>query len=148
MEVLSENRKAGFSYHILERFQAGLSLLGPEVKSARLGRMQIAGAYAHFKGEELFLVGSTIPPYQPNNMPEKYDPARSRKLLLNAKELSYLAGKVRERGLTLMPLKVYSSNAGKIKLEFGLAKGKKIWDKREALKKRDVEREIRQNIRG
>lgn len=148
MAVLSENRKANFTYHILEKFQAGLSLLGPEVKSARLGRMQIAGSYAHFKGNELFLVGSTIPPYQPNNMPEGYDPSRARKLLLSKKELLYLAGKAQERGLTLVPLRVYSSSAGKIKLELGLAKGKKIWDKREALKKRDIEQEIRQNIRG
>ncbi|MBI1984673.1 MAG: SsrA-binding protein SmpB [Candidatus Wildermuthbacteria bacterium] len=148
MDVLAENRKARFNYEILETFQAGLSLQGPEVKSARLGRMQLAGSYAVFKGHELSLVGSTIPPYQPNNTPSNYKPERSRKLLLNKKELLRLSGKVKERGLTLVPLKVYSTEAGKIKLEIGLAKGKKKWDKREALKKREADREIKRALRG
>lgn len=148
MTILTENKKAFFNFEIVERFQAGVILLGLEVKSARLGRMQITGSYAVFKGEELFLIGSTIPPYQPNNTLSGYNPSRSRKLLLNKKELLYLMGKVKERGLTLVPLKVYSTFAGKIKLEFGLAKGKKQWDKREALKKKETNREIQRSLRG
>lgn len=147
MNVLTENKKAHFNYEILERFQAGLVLQGLEVKSARLGRIQIAGSYGVFKQGELFLIGATISSYQPNNTPLSYKSERSRKLLLNKKELSYLEGKVKERGLTLVPLKVYSTGEGRIKLEFGLAKGKKKWDKREALKNKDSDREIERALR-
>ncbi len=148
MAVFAENRKARFNYEILEKFQAGLVLLGNEVKSVKLGRIQIAGSYAVFRNQELFLVGSTIAPYQPNNTSPAYNPERSRKLLLQKKELNELIGKVRERGLTLVPLSVYNTPAGKIKLEFALAKGKKKWDKREALKKREADREIQRVLKG
>ncbi|TSC56151.1 MAG: tmRNA-binding protein SmpB [Parcubacteria group bacterium Greene0714_21] len=146
MKQLAENRKAYFNYEILGKFQAGLVLTGPEVKSVRLGRMQIAGSFCRFQGEELFLSGVTIPPYQPKNTKPNYDPARPRKLLLQKKELNYLFGKVKERGLTLLPLKVYTTNAGKIKIEIALAKGRKKWDKREAIRKREIAREIRQSL--
>ncbi len=148
MPVFAENRKAHFNYEILEKFQAGLVLLGIEVKSIRLGHMQIAGSYVIFRNGELFLVGSTVSPYQPKNTPPEYNPQRSRKLLLQKKELSSLIGKVKERGLTLVPLSVYNTKAGKLKLEFALAKGKKKWDKREALKKREAQREIERVLRG
>lgn len=149
MKTLSENRRARFDYEILETFQAGLVLTGSEVKSTKLGRMQLAGSFCRFDakgqgGEDLFLVGATIPPYQPKNSSFNYDPARSRKLLLQKKELRYLLGKTQERGLTLLPLKVYSTNAGTIKLQVALAKGRKKWDKREAIKKREAVREMRQ----
>ena len=142
INAVAENRKAYFQYEILETFQAGIVLLGQEVKSIRLGRMQLQGSHVALKGNEVFLVGATIPPYQPKNTPESYNPEHSRKLLLQKHEISYLAGKSKERGLTLIPLKVYTGTRGTIKIELGLARGKKEKDKREELKKREVKREI------
>jgi len=146
MTTYADNRKAGFDYEILEKFQAGLVLNGQEVKSIKSGRIQLAGSYVVTRGDELFLLGATIPPYQPNNAPRDYNPERSRKLLLNKKEIKYLLGKVNERGLTLVPLRVYTMGA-KIKLEFGLGKGKREFDKREKIKKRDTDREIERALK-
>jgi len=140
MRVLAENKKAYFNYQILEKFEAGISLIGQEVKSIKSGRMNLAGSYVVLKGEEVYLIGANIPPYQPKNAPPDYNPERSRKLLLKKSEIKYLIGKVRQKGLTLVPLKVYTKR-GKIKLEFGVAKGKKKFDKRELIKKREFERE-------
>ncbi len=142
MKILAENRKAYFNYQLLEKFDAGLVLLGTEVKSIKLGRINLAGSYVVFKDEELYLIGAKIPPYQPKNAPFDYNPERLRKLLLNKSEIKYLIGKTKQKGLTLIPLKVYTKNA-KIKLEFGIAKGRKKFDKRELIKKREVEREIK-----
>lgn len=147
MKALSENKKAYFDYEIVEKFQAGLVLLGHEVKSIKSGRMQMAGAYVVFKDSELFLIGSNIPPYQPKNTPDDYNPERTRKLLVQKSEIRYLIGKTKEKGLTLVPFKVYTTPRGKIKLEFGLAKGKKKADKREKIKKRDVDRDIRRALK-
>ena len=147
MKIFSENKKAYFNYEILEKFEAGLVLLGTEVKSIKLGRINLAGSYAVPRGEEFFLVGAKIPPYQPKNAPTDYNPERSRKLLLNKKEIKYLIGKVKERGLTLIPLKIYTKNAN-IKLEFGIARGKKKFDKREAIKKKETSREIERVLKG
>lgn len=116
-------------------------LIGQEVKSIKLGRISLDGSYVVAKGEAFYLIGAKIPAYQPKNAPADYDPERSRKLLLAKKEINYLVGKTSQKGLTLIPLKAYSNNA-KIKLEFGLAKGKKKYDKRESIKKREQEREI------
>ena len=146
MTTYADNRKARFNYEILEKFQAGLVLNGTEVKSIKSGRIQLAGSYVVARGEELFLVGATIPPYQPNNAPRDYNPERSKKLLLNKKEITYLLGKVKERGLTLVPLRVYSMKA-KIKLEFGLGKGKREFDKREKIKKRDAGRDMERALK-
>lgn len=143
MAVFAENRKAYFNYEILEKFQGGLVLTGQEVKSIKMGRVQIAGSYVVPQRNELWLVGATIPPYQPANAPRDYNPGRSRKVLVRKKEINYLVGKAKERGLTLLPLRVYTTPAGRIKLEFGLGRGKKKWDKREAIKKREVEMEMR-----
>lgn len=147
MTVFAENRKAHFDYIILETFQAGLVLTGSEVKSVRLGRIQLAGSFCRFQEEELSLSGATVPPYQPKNTKSDYNPGRPRKLLLRKIELKELIGKVRQQGLTLLPLKVYSTDAGKIKVELALAKGRKKWDKREAIKKRESEREVMQALR-
>ena len=147
MKVLAENRKAYFRYQILEKFEAGISLIGQEVKSIKSGRINLAGSYVVLKGEEVFLVGAKIPAYQPKNAPPDYNPERSRKLLLTKSEIKFLVGKAKERGLTLIPLKVYTKR-GKIKLEFGIAKGRKKADKREVIKKRETEREIRRALRG
>jgi len=142
MRIFAENKKAYFDYNILEKFEAGMVLTGQEVKSIKSGRINLAGSYVVLKGEEPYLLGAKIPAYQPKNAPADYNPERSRKLLLNKTEIKHLIGKVKERGLTLMPLKVYTKNA-KIKLEFGVAKGRKKVDKRELIKKREIEREIR-----
>lgn len=146
MQVYAENRKAHFNYEILETFQAGLVLQGQEVKSARVGRMSLAGAYVIPQGQELFLRGATIAPYQPANAPPNYNPERDRKLLVRKEEIRYLLGKSKERGLTLVPLRVYT-NKRNLKLEFGLARGKKKEDKREQLKKREAEREIERAVK-
>lgn len=146
MPLLAENRKAKFNYEILETFEAGLVLTGQEVKSIKLGKLQLSGSYVVVKGEELWLVGATIPPYQPKNAPADYQPQRSRKLLLKKNEIKYLLGKAQQKGLTLIPLKVYTKG-GIIKLNFGLARGRKKSDKKERLKKKAIEREMRREIR-
>ena len=140
------NKKAYFNYEILETFEAGLRLIGPEVKSLKLGHYSLQGSYVTVHDEEAWLVKATIAPYQPKNMKMGYDPSRPRKLLLTKKELRYLQGKSNEKGLTIVPLKVYNKR-GQIKLEIGLAKGKSRSDKREVLKKRTTDREIQQEIR-
>ncbi len=141
MKIFSENKKAYFNYEIKEKFQAGIVLNGQEVKSIRLGRIGLAGSYVIFKDGQLYLIGAKIPAYQPKNAGTSYNPERDRKLLLNKSEINYLIGKSSERGLTLVPIKVYTENA-KIKLEFGIARGKKKYDKKESIKKREDQREI------
>lgn len=145
MRVYSENKKAGFNYEILEKFEAGLVLFGQEVKSIRTGHINLAGTFVTIRFGEPFLVGVKIPPYQPNNAGADYKEERDRKLLLNKKEINYLLGKSSQKGFSLIPLKIYD-NSGRIKLEFGLAKGSKKYDKKEKIKKRDVEREVRREL--
>ena len=140
MKSLTENKKAYFDYQILEKFEAGISLLGQEVKSIKTGKASMAGSYVVLKGSEVYLIGANVPPYQPKNTPPDYKPERSRKLLLKKAEIKYLIGKTKEKGLTLVPLKMYTKK-GKIKIEFALAKGKQKADKRERIKERDFERE-------
>jgi SsrA-binding protein len=147
MKTLSENKKALFNYQLLEKFEAGISLTGQEVKSIKSGRMNLAGSFVVFKGGEAFLLGANVPPYQPKNAPSDYDPKRTRKLLLTRKEINYLLGKSEQKGLTMIPLKVYTNN-GKIKLEFGLAKGKQQYDKRDAIKKRELDREMERELKA
>ena len=146
MKILSENKKAYFDYEILEKFEAGIALIGQEVKSIKSGRINLAGSYVVLKNSEVFLIGCNIPPYQPKNAPPDYNPERSRKLLLKKSEIKYLIGKTKQKGLTLVPLRVYTKR-GKIKLEFGIARGKKKIDKRELIKKREVEREIKRELK-
>jgi SsrA-binding protein len=146
VKALSENKKAYFNYQILGKFEAGISLIGQEVKSIKSGRLNLAGSYVVLKGKEVFLIGAKIPPYQPKNAPSDYNPERSRKLLLKKTEIKYLIGKAKEKGLTLIPLRVYTIK-GKIKLEFGIAKGRKKIDKRELIKKREVGREIKRELK-
>lgn len=146
MKTIIENKKAYFNYQVLEKFEAGISLIGQEVKSIKLGRINLAGSYVVLKNSEVFLIGANIPPYQPKNAPSDYNPKRSRKLLLKKSEIKHLIGKVKQKGLTLVPLKVYTKR-GKIKLEFGAAKGKKKVDKRELIKRREVEREMKRELK-
>ncbi len=146
MKALSENKKAYFNYLILEKFEAGISLIGQEVKSIKGGRINLAGSYVVLRGEEVYLVGASVPPYQPKNAPADYNSERSRKLLLKKTEIKHLIGRIKEKGLTLVPLRVYTKR-GKIKLEFGVAKGKKKADKRELIKKREVERDMKRELK-
>lgn len=141
MEAYAENKRAGFDYEILETFEAGLALSGIEVKSIAAGRAALAGSHVVVRGNEAFLVGADIPPYQAKNSPDNYDPSRTRKLLLNQKEIGALAGSASGNGLTIIPLKMYNKK-GKVKLLIGLARSKKKGDKRESIKKRETEREL------
>ncbi len=142
MKVYSENKKANFDYDVLEKFEAGLVLFGQEVKSIKTGRINLSGSYVSLATGEPFWVGIKIPPYQPNNAGADYNEERLRKLLLNKKEINYLAGKTKTKGFSLIPLKIYENN-GRIKLEFGLARGKRKFNKKEKIKKKDIERNTR-----
>ncbi len=146
MKIVAKNKKAYFNYEILEKFEAGISLIGQEVKSIKMGKMSLIGAYVVLRNEEVFLIGAKVPAYQPKNAPKDYDPQRIRKLLLRKSEIKYLIGKSRQKGLTMIPLMIYTRK-GKIKIEFALAKGKTKIDKRETIKKRETEREIRRAMR-
>jgi SsrA-binding protein len=145
VRVYSENKKGIFDYEILEKFEAGLVLFGQEVKSIKTGHINLAGSYVVLRQEEVYLIGVNIPPYQPNNAGADYNQQRDRKLLLNKKEISFLIGKAAQKGFSLIPLKIYEKG-GRIKLEFGLAKGKKKYDKKEQIKKRDIEREVNREL--
>ncbi len=145
--MLTENKKAHFDYEILETFEAGIELFGFEVKSARAHNARLAGARVLIRGAEAYLVGAAIAPYQPGNTPKEYEPDRTRKLLLHKKEIAYLAGKSREPGLTLIPIKLYNKGR-KVKLEFGVARAKKKSDKREVIKKREAKRKIERELKN
>lgn len=144
-QIYSENKKAYYNYEILEKFEAGLVLLGHEVKSIKTGHITLTGSYVVLTQGVPTLIGAKIPPYQPNNTPQGYNPEQSRRLLLNKKEIDYLVGKIIERGFSLIPLKVYEKS-GRIKLEFALAKGKKEFNKKEKIKKRDIQRDINREL--
>ena len=146
MKVYSENKKAGFDYEVVEKYEAGIVLFGQEVKSIKTGHINLGGSYITMASGEPFLVGVKVPPYQPNNAGADYNEERQRKLLLNKKEIDYLAGRTKTKGFSLIPLKVYENN-GRIKLEFGLAKGKRKYDKKEKIKDRDVDREVNRELR-
>ena len=137
----ADNRRIYHDYEILETYEAGIVLEGHEVKAVKTGKISIAGSYVKILGGEAFLIGAVISPYQPKNTPKDYDPQRSRKLLLKKKEIEGLIGKSKERGLTIVPLKVYAKK-GKIKIEIGLVKARKKHDKREAIKKKEEKRKI------
>lgn len=141
MSELSVNKRALFDYDIAEKFTAGVALTGHEAKSAKLGRMNIAGCHAAVRGNEVYLMGANIQSFQPGNAPAGYDPTRTRKLLMKREEIKYLTGKL-QSGLTLVPLKAFVSH-NFVKLELGLGRGRKKGDKREVVKKREMERDVR-----
>ena len=147
MANLAQNRKAHFNYEMLEKMEAGIELLGIEVKSLRGGQESLDGAYVIIRGGEAYLIGATIPPYQPNNTGTDYDATRNRRLLLTKKELAELASSESKAGLTIVPLSMYNKGR-KIKIEIAIAKGKKLHDKRETIKKRDTDREMRREFRA
>ncbi len=142
MSHYAENRKARFNYEILEKYEAGIELLGVEVKSVRGGQMSLEGAFIIIRGGEAYLINANIPPYQVKNTPKDYDSLRNRRLLFTKKEIIGLAGNEKNKSLTIVPISVYNKGR-KIKVEIALVKGKKKFDKRETLKKRDTDREIR-----
>ena len=145
MTAIATNRKARFDYEMLERFSAGLELIGQEVKSVREGKVNLRGAFVGVRGGEAYLLNAYIQPYQPKNASADYDATRPRKLLLTKKEVAQLAEAEHTQGLTILPLSVY--NKGRfLKLDLAIAKGKKQFDKRQAIKKRDVEREIKRSL--
>ncbi len=143
--ALATNRKALFNYEILERAETGIVLVGTEVKSIREGGLHFRDAFVDFRGGELYLVGCRIGPYSHGNLMNHAE-ERDRKLLLHKREIAKLGGKVTEKGLTLIPLRAYLKQ-GRVKVEIGLARGKRAHDKRESIKKKDLERETRQALR-
>jgi len=145
MKVFAENKRAYFDYQVLEKLEAGIVLTGQEVKSIRLGHLNLRGSYLVPKDQEIYLIGCHIPPYQPKNT-ANYQPERARKLLLKKKEIDRLIGKSKEKGLTLLPLRVYIRD-NFIKIEVGIAKRKKTKDKREIIKKREIDRELESSFR-
>ncbi len=146
MPVLVKNKKATYNYHVLEKIEAGLVLTGQEVKAVRNGKASLFGSYVTIQNEQAYLVNCNISSYQQNNTPQDYDPRRKRKLLLKKAQIRQLVGKTKEKGVTLVPLSIYTRK-NFIKLEVAVAKGKKKYDKRETVKKRDVEREIRRKMK-
>lgn len=145
--VINTNKRAYFNYQILKTYEAGIELKGFEVKAIKTGHINLAGSYAIVKNNQLWLLNADIPPYQPKNTPLDYEPKRTRRLLLKKSEIKNLIGQTKQKGLTLIPLKVYTKNQ-RIKIEIGLAKSRKKFDKRELIKKREVQRQIQEKLRG
>jgi SsrA-binding protein len=144
IKILSANRQAGHNYHLLDRYEAGIALTGTEVKAAKDGKIQLQDSFAEVQGNEAWLLNAHISQYSHGNR-ENHEPTRRRKLLLHRAEIDKLIGKVREKGLTLIPTKMYLKN-GRVKVEFAIAKGKKMHDKRETERKREMEAEARAAI--
>jgi SsrA-binding protein len=145
MRDLATNKKAFFDYEIIESFEAGIVLLGTEVKSVKEGKINLKDSYVKIMNGEVFLINCHISEYKYGNI-TNHDPTRSRKLLLKKTQIGKLAGKTKEKGFALIPLKVYKKN-NLIKIEIALAKGKKNYDKRETLKRKDIDREIRRSFK-
>lgn len=142
----AHNKKATFNYEVLDKYEAGISLLGFEVKSVKDKRANLEGSYIIIRGGEAFLVNASIPPYQEKNTPESYNPARPRKMLLTKKELDKLSDIEKQGRLTLIPISLYNKGS-KIKLEFAVARGKKKTDKRQAIMRREAEREMGRTLK-
>jgi SsrA-binding protein len=143
---VSVNRRAGHDYFIEETYEAGLVLTGSEVKSLRDGKANLKDSYARLLKGEAFLLNAHISPYSPANR-FNHEPTRTRKLLLHRREIQRLTGKVKERGLTLIPLRLYFKN-GRAKVELALARGKKLYDKRETLRRKAAEREVERSLKS
>jgi len=145
--VLIQNRDIYRSYEILERFTAGIEFKGFETKAIFSGKGSLKGSYVSYKGKELFLKNFYLPPYQEKNTPKDYNPLRDRKLLLHRKEINYLLNKIKQPGLTIVPLKIYNQNR-LIKVEIALVKGLKKYEKREKIKKREFQRQKERALKG
>jgi SsrA-binding protein len=145
IKVITQNKKARYDYEILSTYEAGMVLCGTEIKSIREGRIQLKDGYGRIEGNEAFLHEVYIAPY-PNAGPFNHDPTRTRKLLLHKREIRRLYGKIQEKGLALVPLRVYLKNS-RAKVELGLGRGKRKYEKREAIRKHDARREIQRALR-
>ncbi len=145
--ALLENKKVGFDYEILETLEAGIELLGLEVKSLRSGQGSLKGARVVARGGEAYLVGATIPAWQVANAPKGYDPERTRRLLLNAKEIGHISSAEGEKGLTIVPLSVYNKGQ-KLKLGIAIVRGKKKEDKRHSIRAREEKRRIERTLKS
>lgn len=139
--IITLNKKAFYEYEILQKYEAGLALVGTEVKALRVHKANISDAYARMKNGEVWLINSNIPVYKFGNL-NNHQPMRDRKLLLHKNEIKKIDNKLKDKGLTMIPLKMYFSNA-KAKIEIGIGKGKKSYDKRESIKKADVQRQLK-----
>ena len=144
---LIQNKKVHFNYEILERYEAGMELLGTEVKAIRAGRGSLEGSHVTVRGGEAYLIGATIQPYQTGNMPKDYDATRNRRLLLTKSEIAEIGAQESKRGLTIVPISVYNEHH-KLKVEIAIVRGKKTHDKRETIKKREAERDVMRDIKG
>lgn len=144
---LAQNKKALFDYEILEKYQAGLVLTGQEVKSVKNSQISLKGAFVTFHNGDAYLTNANISKYQPAGPLPDYDPTHSRRLLLRKNEIKRLMGKAQEEGLTIVPIRVYSSNRF-VKVELAVGRGRKKYDKREILKRRDAQKEIRRAIKS
>lgn len=140
------HRRASFDYEILDTYEAGISLLGTEVKSVRNGRGKLDGGYVVIRGKEAFLVGASIPPFQQKNVSDSFDAERPRKLLLTQKQIAELEQKSERQGLTVVPIKLYNKGS-KLKLEVAVARGKKKTDKRQSIQARDTKRDIERELK-
>ncbi|MEW5900299.1 MAG: SsrA-binding protein SmpB [Acidobacteriota bacterium] len=146
MKIVASNKKAYFNYEIIESLEAGIALLGSEVKSIREGRVSLKDSYAEIKNGEVFLVHMNVSPYEQANI-FNHKPLREKKLLLHHQEIKRLIGKIREKGYTLIPTKVILNERGKVKVEISLAKGKRTYEKKQAIKERDLDREVRAELK-
>ncbi|MFM7088353.1 MAG: SsrA-binding protein SmpB [Candidatus Paceibacterota bacterium] len=146
MAVYAENKRARFDYEIQEKYECGIELLGTEVKAVRTGKASLLGSFVIIRGGEAFLINANIQPYQEINAPQGYDPLRNRKLLLTKKEIKELSETEANKSLTIVPLSLYSKNR-KIKVEIAIARGKKKFDKRETIKKRETNIELRREYK-
>ena len=146
MRTVASNKSAFFNYEIIESLETGIALLGSEVKSVRDGRVSLKESYAEIRNGEVFLVHANISPYEPANR-FNHEPLRDRKLLLHRREIKRLIGKIREKGWTLIPTKVVLNDRGKVKVELALGKGKRTYEKKRAIKEREVAREIRAELK-
>ena len=146
MRVVATNRKAKRDYEILETYEAGIELRGTEVKSIREGRININDSFVRAKDGELFLVGAHISPYH-HGTAFNHDPLRQRKLLLHRKEIDRIISRIREKRLTVIPLKVYFNKRGKVKVEIAVARGRKAYEKKQKLKEKDIEREMKAELK-
>jgi SsrA-binding protein len=143
---IANNKKAGFEYEIIETFEAGIVLTGTEVKALRMKKVNIEDGFAKIMNDEIFVVGINITQYEMGNI-FNHDPLRDRKLLMHRKEIKRLTGKLKEKGFTMVPLKMYFKN-GKVKILLGLGKGKAQYDKRRTIQKRDMDRDLQRQWRG
>ncbi len=146
-KLITSNRQARHDYFIQESVEAGLALSGTEIKSIRAGRVNLRDAYARIEGHEAWLIGMHISPYEQAGSYFQHDPTRPRKLLLHRREIDHLRGQLGQKGLTLVPLRLYLKR-GRAKIELGLAKGKKLYDKRDSLAERDARRDIERALRA